>query len=152
MRSWREGGKVRGTDHFKSRDAASYDDKAESFDRLTDEYSTYAVDAILRHIDRKDLGSVVDIGCGTGVVTLAVAQAAAAATVRGLDLSEGMLTVARSKAATRPEAARVEFEIGDAERLEMVDNDVSQVVSLYAWRHFPNPARATAEAVRRRGW
>jgi ubiquinone/menaquinone biosynthesis C-methylase UbiE len=140
--------KLSGTDSFKSRDAASYDDKADNFDRHTDRYSTYAVDAILHHINRQDTGPIVDIGCGTGVVTLAVAKASAAARVVGLDLSGGMLTVARAKAAATSESARIDFVAGDAEALALADDDAAQVVSLYAWRHFPNPARAAAEVFR----
>ncbi len=137
-----------GIDSFKSRDAASYDDKAESFDRHTDQYSTYAVEAILRHVDPGDSGTIVDIGCGTGVVTLALAKAAPAASIIGLDLSDGMLAVARAKAAASPETRRISFLAGDAEQLDMPDASASEVVSLYAWRHFPNPVRATAEVFR----
>ncbi|MCX6031573.1 MAG: class I SAM-dependent methyltransferase [Chloroflexi bacterium] len=59
-------------------------------------------------------GPVLDVGCGTGELALALAQRGLA--VLGVDLAEAAITQARAKAATAaPGAGRwVEFRVGDA--------------------------------------
>lgn len=50
-------------------------------------------------------GRFLDIGCGVGTTTLAVAAARPAAQVAGVDLSGGMIAVATDRAAATPNAA-----------------------------------------------
>ena len=59
-------------------------------------------------------GPVLDVGCGTGELALALAQRGL--TVLGVDLAEAAITQARAKAATAaPGAGRLaEFRVGDA--------------------------------------
>jgi len=59
-------------------------------------------------------GPVLDVGCGTGELALALAQRGL--TVLGVDLAEAAITQARAKGATAaPDVARlVEFRVGDA--------------------------------------
>ncbi len=59
-------------------------------------------------------GPVLDVGCGTGELALALAQRGLA--VLGVDLAEAAITQARAKAATIAAGAgrSVEFRVGDA--------------------------------------
>jgi len=59
-------------------------------------------------------GPVLDVGCGTGELALALAKRGL--TVLGVDLAEAAITQARAKAAMiRPDASRlVEFRVADA--------------------------------------
>lgn len=133
---------------FKKVDASSYDALAANFDHHTEKYSIYAVDRLLDLLDLTSSPTVLDIGCGTGVVALTAAQRAPSARITGLDLSDGMLAFAREKAATMDLGERVSFIKGDAEALELAADSIDAAVSLYAWRHLPNPAKATAEVFR----
>ncbi|CAN5187750.1 hypothetical protein BH09PSE3_BH09PSE3_00350 [soil metagenome] len=133
---------------FKSRDAASYDALAPSFDFHTEKYSGYAIDRLIAGIDLHDGGHIVDIGCGTGVVSFALTRRAPEAKITGIDLSDGMLAFARAKAANLPLPTNLTFAKGDAEALTLEDASVDGAVSLYAWRHLPNPEIATAEVFR----
>ena len=135
---------------FKVRDAASYDALASAFDLHTEKYSTYAVDALLNAARADRAKRIVDIGCGTGVVTLAAAglQSLSGAEVVGLDLSDGMLDFARKKAASQKNIRDISFVRGDAEALDMPDSNADAVVSLYAYRHLPHPDKAAREAFR----
>jgi SAM-dependent methyltransferase len=58
-------------------------------------------------------GPVLELGCGTGRITLPLAKAGV--DVRGLDLSEGMLAILRRKLALLPseEAARIQVQLGN---------------------------------------
>ncbi|HHL21001.1 MAG TPA: methyltransferase domain-containing protein [Aliiroseovarius sp.] len=138
-----------GEQDFKTKDAASYDHLAESFDRHTQKYTTYAVDALLEELDLGAVNRVLDIGCGSGIVTLALARVLGpGAQAIGVDLSDGMLAFARQAAGQQGLDERAVFVKGDAEALDMPDGDVDAVVSLYAFRHLPHPDKAATEAFR----
>jgi len=51
-------------------------------------------------------GEVLDVGCGTGALTFAIAQHKAVSKIVGLDLSEAFLAYARSKS----DDPRIHFE------------------------------------------
>lgn len=134
---------------FKTADAESYDELVDDFDAFTEDFSHYGVDAILDRVPAKPGQRIVDIGCGTGVVTLAAARKfPQAAAVTGVDLSTGMLSFAREKAAREGFADNVQFVRSDAEALEFRDGSFDCAVSLYAWRHLPDPEAATNEVFR----
>ena len=71
--------------------------------------------AFYSRVARETGGSVLELGCGTGRITLALAEAGHEMT--GLDLSEGMLTVARRKAAALPAETR--------QRLTLIHQDMT---------------------------
>jgi SAM-dependent methyltransferase len=60
---------------------------------------------------------VLELGCGTGRIALTLAESGS--DVTGADLSDGMLTIARRKAAGLPSAAQ--------DRLKLVKQDMSEV-------------------------
>jgi len=73
----------------------------------------------------------LDLGTGTGVVALALAERYPEAEVVGIDLSPGMIEEARRK--LPPELARrVRFEVGDASGLACPDADFELVVRITA--------------------
>jgi SAM-dependent methyltransferase len=70
---------------------------------------------------------VLDLGTGTGVVAIALAERYPEADVVGIDLSPGMIEVARRKLS--PELGdRVRFEVGDASALSCSDDLFDLVV------------------------
>lgn len=85
--------------------------------------------------------SVLDVGCGTGVMALLLADMGHRVT--GVDISEAMLHRAREKAA--PLSQPVEFLEGDAEELLFEDGAFDAVVSRHVLWALPNPERAVAE-------
>ena len=70
---------------------------------------------------------VLDLGTGTGVVALALAERYPAAEVVGIDLSPGMIEEAR-RALPPDLAGRVSFEVGDASALACLDGEFDLVV------------------------
>ena len=83
---------------------------------------------------------MLDVACGTGIVTRIAADLGA--TVTGVDLNEAMLTVARR---VRPE---LEWRQGNAQDLPFDDESFDVVVSQMALMFFPDPAAALAEMAR----
>src|SRR5262245_4084669 len=68
---------------------------AERYEQFSRNYSRPFLD-LLAHIQREDLRSIVDLGCGPGDLTRIVAERWPRATVIGLDSSPEMLQRARS--------------------------------------------------------
>jgi 2-polyprenyl-3-methyl-5-hydroxy-6-metoxy-1,4-benzoquinol methylase len=87
---------------------------------------------------------VLDVGTGTGRAALVLARAGARVT--GVDPSEEMLAVARSRAVA--EGASVSFRLGDAHALEFPDQSFDAVVCLRVLMHAPDWRRCTAELCR----
>jgi SAM-dependent methyltransferase len=82
---------------------------------------------------------VLDVGCGTGIVTAAAADRGATAV--GLDPAEPYLEFARSHSA-RPNAS---YELGDAHRIGFPDDSFDAAVSTLALDVIPDPEKVGAE-------
>jgi SAM-dependent methyltransferase len=92
--------------------------------------------------------TVLEVGCGTGNLLVAVARVQPTATVVGLDPDAAALERARAKAARRGLSIRVEQ--GFADELPHADGSVDQVLSAFMFHHLPPEAkRAMLAEVRR---
>ena len=65
------------------------------------------VETVLQYVDPARALRVLDLGCGTGLNTLALAEALPRATVTGVDLSAASIAVAESTRRRHPAADRV---------------------------------------------
>jgi ubiquinone/menaquinone biosynthesis C-methylase UbiE len=128
---------------FKKADATSYDSVATAFESLAQQFTRPIANRLL-DLARIDSGmKVLDVGCGTGILTrLAAARLTEAGQAVGIDLSEGVLQKGRELAAAEGLHNRVAFRSGDAEELPFEDRSFDVVISLYALRHLPDPVRA----------
>ncbi len=134
---------------FKIRDATSYDQVTEQFDSFTERLSTPLAARMVALAEIATNERILDIGTGTGVVALKVAQQiGAGGVVTGIDLSEAMLRLANAKAMLLDVSEKVEFKQMDAEALEFKDQNFDTVLSLFALLHFPNPLTALKEIFR----
>ena len=87
---------------------------------------------------------VLDLACGTGVVTRIAAQRAGArGHVTGVDLNSGMIAVARSL--PRPEGAPIEWLEGSALAIPLRDAAVSVVLCQQGFQFFPDKPLAMRE-------
>jgi SAM-dependent methyltransferase len=90
-------------------------------------------------------GRVIDIACGPGVVTAALAPNAAS--VVAFDATDEMLAKARARCATAG-VTNVEFKSGDAEHLPFADAQFDGAVTRAAVHHFAEPQNAFNEMFR----
>jgi SAM-dependent methyltransferase len=96
-----------------------------------------------RRLSRKP--HVLDIGCGTGDLVVALSRRLRDARIIGLDLSPSMLLYAGRHATTD---GRLRFSVGDAAALPFDDGAVDLVVSTLSLHHWSEPADAFAEIAR----
>ena len=87
---------------------------------------------------------ILDVGAGNGSLSLLFAEMGH--DVVGIDISEGMLSVAKKKAKER--GVDPDLRIGDAESLDFGDESFDAVVSRIVLWTLPNPETAMAEWMR----
>ena len=89
---------------------------------------------------------ILDVGCGTGEISVRLAIELPRATVLGVDLEEPHLALARARA--RPYADRVRFQVADAFELPFAAGSFDLVVCRHLLQAVPHPERVLAELVR----
>jgi ubiquinone/menaquinone biosynthesis C-methylase UbiE len=113
--------------------------------RAADPQQRAMLDSHLATIPFPPRARVLEIGCGTGPVTRAVAGWSGVAEVVGLDPSPVFIARARELAAALDNAA---FEEGDGRAVRFADGAFDVVLFHTALAHIPQPERALAEARR----
>lgn len=136
-------------DHLK-RVASEFGRQAQTFDHWAEKADDQVAARFRAALSGVGQGNLLDVACGPGVVTAAIAPGAAS--VIAFDATEQMLEKAKSRCA-RAGLLNVDFECGDAENMPFEDAQFDGVVTRLAVHHFADPQRALNEAFRvlRRG-
>ncbi len=90
---------------------------------------------------------VVDLATGTGDVAFALAEQLPSAEITGVDLSAGMLSVARKRLAEKPEEtkSRISFQKGDCLELPFPDDSFDLLTIAYGVRNFQDLRKGLTE-------
>lgn len=118
-----------------------YSQRAETYDRLWSPAIQPVGELLLRQLPLADAARIVDVGTGSGALLPAIKSAAPAATILGIDNSEGMLELARRRH-DGPLA------LMNAEELDLPDDHVDVAVIAFVLFHLPHPERSLAEVCR----
>jgi SAM-dependent methyltransferase len=115
----------------------------EALDRMFKPFEDLLVEAV----PPGSRGPVLDVGCGTGATTFAVARAlsansAANSRAIGIDISAPMLEAARARA--EREHAPAEFILADAQEYPFEPASIETIVSRFGVMFFDDPVRAFA--------
>ena len=99
-------------------------------------------DAVVRVLSRHEPRTLLDVGCGTGLLTRRIRRALPGASVVGCDFSHGMLRQAEEHGHGHAWAH------GDATSLPFRDGCFDTIVSTEAFHWFPDQPAAVAECFR----
>lgn len=92
--------------------------------------------------------SILDIATGTGDLAIQFAEKTAATKIVGLDLSEGMLSVARKKVTGTPISKKLEFLQADSEALPFAADTFDAITVSFGIRNFENLEQGLSEIYR----
>jgi SAM-dependent methyltransferase len=127
------------TKRWNSTAGRAWVDTQAQLDRLLKPFEELLVDAVAAHAP----GEVLDVGCGTGGTTVAIARRlGATATCTGVDISVPMIEAARARA--EREAARVAFIVADAQTHNFEPARFDAIVSRFGVMFFSDPVAAFA--------
>lgn len=151
---------------FKAEDIKPYDSTAaktgqvrDMFDSIAPAYDlmnrmmTFGIDCRWRRkaidmVGKYNPSRLLDVATGTGDMAFLIDDMLHPDELTGIDLSEGMLDVARQKAAARGNAGHITFETGDCLHLSFPDNRFDAVTVAYGVRNFEHLAQGFAEMYR----
>jgi SAM-dependent methyltransferase len=147
------------TSHEQARDAMQFinEQNAATLERFIERLEFRARDptfvayreAYLELVDPPRTAAILDLGCGTGVVTRAIAaRDGFAGTVTGIDQSPKFIAAGERLAANDGLGDRVEFVVGDAHALDFPDASFDLVVAHTLVSHVRDPLTVLAEAAR----
>lgn len=91
---------------------------------------------------------ILDIATGTGDLAIQFAEKTEADKIIGLDLSDGMLSMARKKVSGKPIAKKIEFIQGDSEALPFDDNYFDAITVSFGIRNFEDLEKGLSEILR----
>lgn len=98
---------------------------------------------MLEELQREPFEDVLDVGCGTGAVLELLNGEYPNKRLVGLDLTPGMIDVARAK-----RLENVCFVVGDAEALPFESQSFGAVLCSNSFHHYPHPEKFFSEAAR----
>ena len=95
--------------------------------------------------EKIESGTIIDLGSGTGYLSIEIAKSAPNVKVCGIDLSMKMVDISRSHAKG---IENVRFELGNAAKLPFENNSIDSIVSTGSLHHWKYPVKVFDECYR----
>ncbi len=144
---------------YKDHEGSKKEQVEEMFDNISTNYDglnrviSMGIDQkwrkkVIDMITAKRPNSYLDIATGTGDLALQFAARLPKTKIVGLDLSEGMLSMARKKVVNTPLEKQIEFIKGDSEALPFDDNSFEAITVSFGIRNFQNLEKGLSEILR----
>ena len=117
---------------------------SDPYERFMGRWSRRLAAQFVQFVSIGERDSVLDVGCGIGSLSFAIAEAFPSACVTGVDPSAVFVRHAQ----TRPRRDRLQFQVGDAQALEFPDAAFDKTVSQLVLNFVPDRERALREMMR----
>ena len=129
---------------IKENSKAAFNRQAATYDRdIKGQHARSLYPFMLKKLSDISFQSALDLGCGTGEMLKLILQKNEHKDLYGIDLSEEMLAVAKSKLPNR-----VRLFLGDSESLPFPDNSFDVVYCNDSFHHYPAPQNVLMEVHR----
>ncbi len=115
------------------------------FSQMSQHSNRYGLELMLKLSDPKQDDTVLDIACGTGIVSGEFARIVSHVT--GIDLTPAMIEQARLLQQEK-QLENINWKIGDVSNLPFNDNLFSMVVTRYSFHHLLEPKKVLEEMKR----
>src|SRR5262245_44891032 len=116
----------------------------EAYERFMGRWSRDLAPLFVRFAGVRNGDAVLDVGSGTGALTVAVTLAAPSSRIVGIDPAAPYVAFAQAREA----GDLVQFEIGDAQQLRFADDTFDRTLSLLNLNFIPDPDKALSEMIR----
>lgn len=129
---------------IKANSTAAFNQQAATYDKdIKGQHARSLYPVLLEKLSHIPFQSALDLGCGTGEMLKLILQADHRKKLYGIDLSEEMLIVARSKL---PDQGKLL--LGDSESLPFPDSSFDVVYCNDSFYHYPAPQNVLREVHR----
>ncbi len=143
---------------YKDTEAGKKEQVTEMFDNISGNYDTlnrvitFGMDIgwrknVFKIVEEQKPKTILDIATGTGDMAILYANTDAKKIV-GLDISSGMLEVAKQKTEKKNLQEVIEYKLGDAEHLPFEDGSLDVVTVTYGIRNFEDLEKGLSEILR----
>lgn len=125
-------------------------DEVYAYDKLTMKYLAILHNGFIETVinSAPPKGKFLEVGCGTGRISIGIAKYTDNIALTGIDLSEHMLNVARDNARYEKVDQKVNFQLGDAKSIPFEDDTFDAVFSHNMLHHIPDPVNVVLEMER----
>lgn len=129
---------------YKEKSHTAFNKQAQVFDgTMYSKFSREAYPIAIEALRKIPFGSILDLGCGTGMALKLILDKRPDVKAYGLDLSENMLKVAENRLG--PKAVLTK---GDAENMPYKGGSFDTVLCIESFHHYPEPLKALSEIMR----
>lgn len=97
---------------------------------------------MLKELPERSSLTCLDLACGTGDVSLALATSPKIAQIEGLDLSAGMIEHGRKKIEKKQLTEKIQLNLGDGVEIPRPDQSVDVVTLTFGIRNFSDPEKS----------
>lgn len=122
-----------------------YENRSNTFDESFGHAMKNLSNLLLREIKIPENPVTLDIGSGTGITSFLLSkQIHNKGTIIGIDIAPSMVEVAKRNASQQG-FTNIDFQVGDAERLDFTDSMFDLVICNMTFHHFPDKKKALKE-------
>src|SRR5215471_18745674 len=111
---------------------------ATAYQRLMGRWSGRLAEELIRFAGVAEGDRVLDVGCGTGSLALALAARPEPAAITGIDVAPPYIAYAQARSSDQ----RLSFVVGDAVSMDFPDAGFDRAYSLLALNFMSDPGRA----------